>query len=286
MSEMKNERMQTGRGIGLACLVALAASAAAGQESARGLYIDNKSSGVTWNILIDRGTERLLASATHPFKSGDKLTLQLELNRAGYVYILNRTLNGDPDALKSKGIEMIQSEDREKPPSADRAPYRLLYPSPKDTGSNFLAAHQTHSIRLRMDQNPGVEKMLIVVSAKPVDLSHEFNLKTGDMVTVKPAPKPAPKPGPGGGGAGARIDTNDDALARLNQKLIDFGDNAEVAHSDSQRGIILPAPGKPGSDPGAAPKAGSATEDPNGYGGSKDPNKPFLVDVTLKHYPR
>ncbi len=222
---------------------------AGAQEDAtvKGVFREGKRTGVKVSVFATDAGKRRRVSTDYEFRSGDSFELELETNQPSYVYVVNRTLPGDPGTLSSKGIERIRDEDRRERPRT--GPYKLLYPmknDPKvaDPNKPFTLAG------FKMDDRPGVEKMFILVSAKPIDITRYFDVN-GDQRTGR---RPA-------GGGGNREDTDDDVLDQLNKDLADWSQNAESA---LPKGI---------------------EREPEGYGVVRNPAKPGVVELTLLHFP-
>lgn len=175
----------------------------------KGVYREAKRNGVKLSIFATDGSKRRRVATDYEFKSGDGFELELETNQRSYVYVVNRTLSGDPGSLGSKGIERIRDDDRRDRP---RTPaYKLLYPMKTDP--KVAEANKPFKLTgFRMDEKPGVEKMFIVVSAKPLDISRYFDVN-GDQRT----------------GRGPRNDSDGDVLDQLNKDLADWSQNAESA---------------------------------------------------------
>lgn len=211
------------------------------------VYQEGKRNGVKIAVFATEDSRRRRVPADHQFQSGDRFELELQTNQRAYVYVVNRTLAGDPGTLRDKGIERIRDDDRRERPRGSA--YKLLYPMKNDP--RVAEANKPFKLTgFRMDEKPGVEKMFIVVSAKPIDINRYFDVASGDQ--RKPRP---------GGDAGRRDDTDDDVLDQLNKDLADWSQNAESA---LPKGI---------------------ERDPEGYGVVRDPGKPGVVELTLLHFP-
>lgn len=238
--------------------LAFSALALAGAVSAqtkdlelKGVYREAQRTGVKVVIFRVQDANRTRVATDYEFKSGDRFDLELESNQASYVYVLNRTMVGDPNQLSSKGIDRIRDEDRNNT-QGPRPKYKLLYPlanDPKATTAN--KAFQISGFR--MDNQAGVEKVLVVYSAKPIDLSRYFDLN-GNQRGSQPPARDGRRTG------GGRADTDEDVLNQLDKELADWAANAQTA----------------------LPKG--VTRDLEGYGIVRDPNRPGLVDLTLRHF--
>jgi hypothetical protein len=231
----------------------VAAQAQAQENVARvkGVYRDAQKPGVKVSVFKGSGASRSRVSSDYEFQSGDPFELELETNQAVYVYVLNRTLPGDPSTLKNKGIDRIRDDDQ-RAPAQQRMKYKMLYPrenDPKTTKVNTPFKIPG----LSMDDTPGVEKMFIVLSAKPVNLANYFDLTNGNQ-----------RGGGGGGGTGGgrRVDTADDVLSQLNKDLVLWQGNSDITLG---KGV---------------------QRDTDNIGVIQDPTKPGMLELTLQHHPR
>jgi hypothetical protein len=236
--------------VAVAFAVPAGARLAAGTQdeaSIKGVYREGKRTGVKVSVFAADAGKRRRVSTDYEFKSGDGFELELETNQKSYIYVVNRTLSGDPGTLNSKGIERIRDEDRRDRPRTTQ--YKLLYPMKNDP--KVADANKPFKLAgFRMDDKPGVEKMFIVVSAKPIDISRYFDVN-GDQRT-----------GGGGRDRGRRDDTDNDVLDQLNKDLADWSQNADSA---LPKGI---------------------ERDPEGYGVVRDTGKPGVVQLSLLHFPK
>ena len=172
--------------------VAAGALLAANQAGAKGIYVDNRETGVRFDVMLLRGAERRLVPTSYEFVSGDKMLFQFALNRDACVYVLTRTIPGDGAAADrfagSKGIEILRGDDlKAEQPTGE---YRLLFPLKKTGLQNRLTAGVVHIVpgngaRFTMDQQPGIEKLYIVLSPTPVDILRYFDMETGRMLRAR-----------------------------------------------------------------------------------------------------
>ena len=230
---------------------------------ARGIYQEGARLGLQHDIvLLERNGNLRRVSSTHRFRSGDRFRVEVEPNRAAFIYVLNRTLRGDERSLQSKGIEVIRGEDR-RDRSGSRQRYSLLYPAP---GRRPAAVRAGARVQLPsrdgyfvMDDEPGIERVYLVASERPVDVLRYFDPEDGRQRTGRP---PA-----GGGGS-----IEDDVLDQLNARLASWVGNADVAMADED--------------------AASKGIDVAGYGIVKEDDRPggssriAAVEVSLRHLPR
>jgi hypothetical protein len=155
-------------------------------------------------------------SSTHHFRSGDRFRLQFRVNQDGYVYILNRTVTG---SSLTRGIDVV--------PASKTGGYKLLYPGEKSDNNHVAPDRPSvvpHGGFFQMDQTPGEEKMIIVVSRSPIDVGKYYDLKTGDSLSA------------------FRSDSDGDIEAQLSRDLQSWSENAEFAQapdSSNSRGITI-----------------------------------------------
>ena len=57
---------------------------AADQPGAKGIYVENRETGVRFDVMLLRGAERRLVPTSYEFVSGDKMLFQFALNRDAY----------------------------------------------------------------------------------------------------------------------------------------------------------------------------------------------------------
>jgi len=160
--------------------------------------------GVKYSVkLIRDGKEGTVPSA-YRFLDDDRFQLQFELNSPCYVYVLHRTAVGPPDQI-SKSVEFESAKDAPKPNS-----YTLLFPRGKarqmPAGKDQLIPDEGV---LRMDKKPGLEKLFVVISPDPLDLSKYFDPES----------------------AHGYPSSDDAEAAQLTRELATMGENAQVAES-------------------------------------------------------
>ncbi len=235
--------------LGLAAVAGSAVVAAQGDDAAlKGVYREGKRTGVKVSVFRGSGSSRRRVASDFEFKSKDAFELDLETNQKSYVYVLNRTIDGDPNQLSSKGIERVRDDDRRER-QGSRQRYTLLYPKGGDAKTTSTANKPFTISGFSMDENPGVEKMLVVVSTKPIDLNKYFDLTNGNQREDRRRAD-----------SGRRTDSEDDVLDQLNKDLADWASNAETS----------------------LPKG--VSRDPEGVGIIRDAAKPAMVELTLRHY--
>lgn len=143
------------------------------------------TAALKYDVLLQRGEREEAVATSRRFVDGDKFKLRFEVNHDSYVYVLHRTLDGNPDQMErytgTKGIRTIHEEDRS---SHGSGKYRLLYPARNTGEDNLLRSRRPTVVPeggrnfFQMDNDPGIEKLVVVVSPKPVDIARLFNLTT------------------------------------------------------------------------------------------------------------
>jgi hypothetical protein len=242
-------------------LMVVAAAAAllcrGGQPDPRGIFIAPAANGaahpaVRVQIELNRNGQATPVPATYRFRSGDRFRLLFELNQPSYVYVVNRSVEGNPDALGpmlgTRGINVVDQNVAAKP-GAPRL--QLLWPG-RGGGARLAAGHpQTvpgGGQFFEFDQNPGLEKLALLVSPYPIDPGRLFTGLGGSTT-------------PAGSGAGSRQDTNADVLSQLDDlKSLD---------------------GNTATDPGNS--RGICVGDCSQYSAPKNPAQPFVLTVDLLH---
>lgn len=119
------------------------------QTPARNLYIERDKNqtqgkpGAKVAVELNRGGKTSMVSPDHEFKSGDRIRLVLDINFKGYVALINEGTTGKKTLLYPyKGVS---SE---------------VFPS------GALKIPNTDWIKF--DNNKGVEKLIVIFSAKPI----------------------------------------------------------------------------------------------------------------------
>ena len=220
---------------------------AAAMQPDREIFFQKQRPGVQFDVLLLRGSQQEKVPVSHRFVNGDKLLLNLTLNRESSVYILNRTLQGSAEMVDkyagTRGIQVLRDDDRK--PSGAAGAYQLLFPR---TGqSNRVPANQNFTVPsdgvFVMDEDPGIEKLYVILSPGPLNLAGYFDPDTGRMLSSGAA---------------------QDQIAALTQTLADWNRNGDTSiPAASTRGIQV-----------------------QGYGVSKDASRPALVELDLRHSQR
>lgn len=260
---------------GMICLLpGLLAQAQEGMDltAAKGIYRDGANNSTTgraavkFDVLLQERGQWVPVSTRYQFKSSDRFRFRVQTNRDGYIYVLNRTFSGDPSQLASKGIERVRDEDQSTRPSGPT--YRLLYPLNREGNkmrANYWAVlpGEGATASFTMDSQPGVEKLYVVVSSKPLDLNRYFRIEDGELRDARRQPTERNQPVANGP---RRQDSEEDVLSQLNKELAEFSANGESAFMET-KGI-------------------TRDREPESYGVVRDSNKPAQFEVTLVHLPR
>lgn len=242
--------------------------------SAKGIYLsdgENRKTGVKFNVLLNRDGRSRVVPTNHRFRNNDRMKFQFTLNRDAYVYVVHRTFQGDPASERvrryagPKGIEIVRDDhrDRRRSPDRDRgradrgrASFQLLFPHEKAGRDNHLKKRRLYTVPaardryFTMDENPGIEKLYLVVSSRKLDIGDHFNLADGGVRRDRPT-----------SGDGRRDDSDRDVLDRLTSKLADYAGNTDVSMAK-----------------------GMGIEDTDGYGVGVDRNRPLMIEVDLAHH--
>jgi hypothetical protein len=173
----------------------------------KGLYLDRAhnagANGMRFDIELERPDgRRVEVPVTYEFHSGDRIWLRMDVRNHAYVYVLNRTLNGD-----DKGIATLRDEDQRRPPSPAELPRLVFGPEKLNRGTARLAPKTG---ALRFDNNPGIEKLYVILSPKPLQLD----------VTFDPE------------GRVLSDDSHRDAVENLDRRMAEWASNADVAVPD------------------------------------------------------
>jgi hypothetical protein len=129
---------------------------------------DSVALGLRYSILKREGSETTEVKPDTAFHSGDRIRLRVEVNTAGYLYIINRGSSGN---------------------------WNPLFPSPKIAkGDNRVQKAIQYEIPagyvFTFDEQPGTEKLFIVFSRRPVSDLEEliYSLTGGQDLKTPPRP--------------------------------------------------------------------------------------------------
>lgn len=232
-----------------------------GQSGAKGIYVEGSRPAMKFNVLLDRDDKTQVVSTSYAFRSGDRMKFQFDLSKDLYVYVLHRAVDGDERAMDryagAKGITVIHDDDRK---NHRRDSYDLLFPSKASGDKNLIRAHSVASIPrddgsyFRMDNQAGMEKLIVVASPKKIQIEDYFDIETGHIRDD-------------GAGRNPGNDRDEDVLDRLNRSLLEFSGNSLV--EQPSKGIIVEGP-----------------QDGNGYAAARDSGKAIVVTVDLRHLPK
>ena len=251
----------------------LAVLFAAGGESVdpKGIFVaggDERRTSVKFNVLLERDGRKRTVNSDYRFLDGDRMKFQFQLSRESYVYVVHRTFPGDPgdDRVRryagAKGIEVVRDDDRRVGGGrSGRDRYRLLFPTRGTGRENRLRAGAVHTVPFErgsyftMDDEPGIEKLYLVASPTRLGIEELFDGLDGALRRRPGQPRGS------GGGVRERDDRDEDVLAQLNRRLVEYSRNAAVS-----KGIHV--------------------ERDDGYSAGVDGDRPFLTEVDLAHHRR
>ncbi len=263
-----------GRLLATALLISGVSVATAQQDadvSHKGIFLsdeEDRKTAVEFNVLLNRDGRQRIVESNHRFQDDDRMRFQFKLNRDSYVYVLHRTIDGDPrsDRVRRyagpKGIEVVRDENRRRGSPGDRdrersagedGSYQLLFPNKTVGMDNRLRAHTVHTVPVdrnlffTMDDNPGIEKLYLVVSDKQLDIGEHFDIEDGRSRRRS------------GSGSGRRDDSARDVLGQLTAKLAAYGGNSSVDFAT--KGISVES-----------------------YGVVLERDKPMMIEVDLAHH--
>jgi hypothetical protein len=261
--------------------------------SQRGIQLRKQPGSVTYDIEVTRDGKRGMVPPDFKFMSGDEFTLRVTLSADSYVYVLNRTLVGSPSELSSnRQIRLVHdapagaASQEGLPDGMSATPFTLVYPQ---SGHRLLTAGKINLLpssefKMQMDNNPGAEELVLVVSPTPQNFT--------------------------GLNQAAKSDSAADVYNRLRSQLTSMAKNTEVDEPPaSTRGFeLVPIPGgkqqtpqpvnsssspqapvnqtPPSPKPPGVAKTPAATPPaPSCVAAPKVMRQPFLVEIVLAHYP-
>jgi hypothetical protein len=111
-----------------------------------------------FRVELDRAGRPEAVPATYRFRSGDRFRFSFELNSSRYIYIVDRSIEGDSDQTGSPKLQLLW---------------------PPANGNALVAGRTAQTIPgpkqfFEFDANPGTEKISLLVSPHPVDLGVYF----------------------------------------------------------------------------------------------------------------
>lgn len=254
---------------------------------------------VVYNLTLVGDGRRVEVSPSHVFHNGDQVALRLLSSRDAFVYVFNRTITGDPDEIAPRSL-VLEDEIRQDGTAVLRG-VRLLYPEPGQVArlrANVHTAIPARGKALTLADPVGVEKLYVVISPRPLDLS-----TLADATPTAEAVPPAPAPS---------NDSASDVDARLS-RFIDIAGNTDnwISQNESRDILEVDASGNivqtgqpvlPRKPPATAKPTASASQrtrivphHPACAGAScgscptcrraapKRPGEPILIDISLVH---
>lgn len=252
--------------------------------------------GVHYTVELVRDGIRQPVSLNFPFKTGDRVSLVVRSDFDAYIYVLNRTLTGDPEAMATRSM-MLVDDVGDKPKDC---PYDLVFPA---VGQQYrLKAGVSQSVPPRgktmlMNDPPGVEKLLLIVSPNPeADVMANYARIHGCAQRTPGNDGRDANPGGGGnagggnarggsvsggpGDAGAASDTDNDVLNRFNRRVLEMEQNVEEKGFDT---VEHPHQQDPNPKQPAPPQKPNPSDPTGGTATQKNPSKPIAVEISLKH---
>lgn len=252
-------------------------AAVAGAEeglSTRGVLLSKKPSA-TYKLFLHRDGRSAEVPNNYEFRSGDKFAVRVKMNEGtGYLYVLNRTITGEPERIRTSAVRGIQlasngrptevtAEEEEKlltNESAAASEYRLVYPATHRKASREWVTVPANDL-FEMDDNPGLEQLLVIVSPRPLT---DFT-KTLESLTKASTRTERMRAQQAIRGELAQMAANtESADPPLDARSITVGDLPKQQPSGPP---VPPAPPKP--NPGAAAPIQAS--------------RPYLVQLTLIH---
>jgi hypothetical protein len=254
----------------------------------------NPKPGVHYTVLLVRDGVPQPVSVAFPFQTGDKISLAVRVDFDSYVYVLNRTMTGDPETEASRSLELVAEADRRAKPGV--CPYAMVFPQPGEqyrlkAGVTQMVPPPGHT--MMMKDPAGAEKLLVIVSPRPEpDIAAMFS--SGSGCGNNPGAVP-----PGGE---SKADSDDDVLTKLNKRLLEMVGNSEAEPVAEQRGIVtvshaqpkpqmpntpVPAPSQQGTTTATPPSPKASGRNAQGSPGPvyvpKRPSQAIAVEISLKH---
>lgn len=137
-------------------------------DNLKGVYLEGtrtNRTGVEFAILLHQGRQWKAVPSTRPFQDGDRLRLRLRLNQKGYVYVLHRTLSATGNGADAGTRDLTHETE-----------YNLLFPTNGNGPENHIEPSVPMTVpkgklTLRMDSVPGVERLYVIVSRKPLPVA-------------------------------------------------------------------------------------------------------------------
>ncbi|MBL8217056.1 MAG: hypothetical protein JNK87_40425 [Bryobacterales bacterium] len=265
----------------LALLVGATSASEPPGISTKGVALIKREGGAAFTIQLQRGNQIAEVPSDFEFRSGDKFRIRLNVTGGRrYVYVLNRTLQGDARALETTRDLRLELQERSAPVPGGLQPashgrvttsdYVLVYPA---KGHQIIPAGWVTiptSGMFGMDQQPGMEKLYVVFSGRP--LTQFAALLDGAGGPSQAPPRQSPP-------QVAKVQRQQEIDVQLTSMLR----NSEVAAPPvATRGVeFVPAPPS-----AAAPQKTSARPSPKPNAGVVAPisaAKPYVVELSLLH---
>ncbi len=141
-------------------------------EGAKSLFLqqmdrpeESLNLGVQYWIELHRGDKVVRVNNKMSFQSGDKIRFHVKPNVNGYAYILLR--------------------------SGSRGEQSVLFPDPARVESNKVVSGADYTLPatdfLQFDENPGLEKLTLLISRTPVDATAYLSTPDSDRILIASA---------------------------------------------------------------------------------------------------
>lgn len=247
----------------------MTAGAAEEGLSTRGVILSRKPASSTFKLILHRNGKAAEVPNNYEFRSGDKFAVQVRLNEgSGYLYVLNRTITGQPDRIRataSRGIRLasngkpteVSAEEEEtmlRNESASASEYRLVYPASHRKVTREWITVPAGDL-FEMDANPGLEQLLVIISPRQLtDFTNVLN--SSAKASTKPERMKAQQ--------------------AVRGELAQMAANSETVEPplDSRSILIDNLPRQKNQDPGTS-KPGVAAP--------IQATRPYLIELTLVH---
>jgi hypothetical protein len=278
-------RKRMGTGFLLLALLAMSASEPAG-VSTKGVALMKREGSAAFTIQLQRGDQIAEVPADFEFRSGDKFNIRLNVTGGRkYVYVLNRTLQGEMRALETTRDLRLELQERAAPVAGGLQPvshgrvttsdYVKVYPEKghQTVPAGWVTIPPSGGM-FRMDEKPGMEKLYVVFSGTP--LTRFAGLIGAGASPEEGAPAPSPT-------QVARVQRQQE----IDVELTSMARNSEVATPPiSTRGVeFVPGPAAATVSYSAGQKAAPRPR-PKPNAGVVAPisaGKPYVVELSLLH---
>ncbi|MFN7996375.1 MAG: DUF4384 domain-containing protein [Bryobacteraceae bacterium] len=126
--------------------------------------------GLRYTLTRKSGDQAMLVPADSVFHTGDHIRIGLEVNDAGYLYMINQGTSGS---------------------------WNVLFPSPDiDNGDNRVVSKHTYDYKITFTGQPGTERLFVIFSREPEQDMERliYSLRGGKPASAVQTDKPRPQP--------------------------------------------------------------------------------------------